>query len=815
MSINYAETYQTITNTHKTINAADFIDRLKSRKPTYELTPADWNEVVNFYVDIDDKRVHDEARLQDITDCVKDLIWDTFGSDIELSILTAHGKDKSSWHIHSNDIRGRKCDWKQYIIQMNKLIKTEHAILDLPLFDESVYSPNRYMRCFGTAKNGARPFVLLEGSIENTIITLEKPGARIVAQLEKPEPKKASPVSIRAQTTNELTAYANTLMYWIDNGVFTKHAEEYSTWLAMGFAIRGTFGECGIEAWHKFSALSKKYDALSCSDKWDEIMRGDVKSTFGSIVHWAKQGDSAIFANGMDILKPRPEYAVKIQQKYRTIDSLIFDSINERAFRDMVYDLNNTYLLHVNGMIYLYYEQEWIRFDIAKPYQLRHLIIEIFNAYIEHAYSIVSKLECQAAVDGDKDKKKELRSQLDKLQRIKTAAYVKNIAGLVIDKLMTMHFRGIHFDVGKEQAYNVHFRNGVFDLKTQSFRMRTEKDYITQWLEYDYIDETDIPSDILEFPEEFFRKLHKEDDHREFCIAYNAYCITGDTTKQIFKMNQGKASNGKSTEFAVMKECFPIYVSKMDNRILQQGFEKRHKYLDCLTRDPIRLIYMEELPSKNLDVEFIKDFVDGRELDVEVMHGTKSTIICNAKLATCSQHDPKMDVDAGILRRGCIQRYTSTFVEGIEDNWGKREFAKVFGFETIFDDDRYKLAMFHTLRKRIGKMSIPQESKEEFKAAVEESDEIRQMLCGMFDFTNDEEDRISKAEVMERLGNPSKLIEGEYMMKLKLLCTYKSQSETCYKGKKVKGRFFGIRRKVSEDDMEENEAHMVSLQDSL
>lgn len=784
------------------------LGRMEQGLSTYEYTGSKTN-TTNLYFDYDlnVEKPMSAAEIYETEDTVlaaaKNMIENVYIIDADIAMATCHRSTikgfKFSMRLFVPNIRDRKDKQEEVAVKLNKKLES----VGLAHFDLGVYGENRKMRCIGTSKPDENAPLILSGGCRliDTLITRVSPTAHTPEW--KDEPKKAAPVAAKVQALNELGAYAHTLMYWLDNGVFTKAAQDYSTWLAMGFAIRGTFAECGIELWHKFSALSNKYDASTCSDKWDEIMRGEPKSTFGSIIHWAKQGDSAIFAKGMDILKPKPEYAVKIQQKYRTIDSLVFDSINELAFRDMVYDLNQTYLLHVNDMIYLYYEQEWIRFEITKPYQLRHLIIEIFNSYIEHAYHIVSKLEAQAAVDGDKDKKKELRGQLDKLQRIKTAAYVKNITGLVIDKLMTKHFKGINFDVGKEQAYNVHFRNGVFDLKTQTFRMRTEQDYITQWLDYDYVDESDIPADILEFPEEFFRKLHKDDEHREFCIAYNAYCITGDTTKQIFKMNQGKASNGKSTEFAVMEACFPAYVVKMDNRILQQGFEKRHKYLDCLTRDPIRLIYMEELPSKNLDVEFIKDFVDGRKLDVEVMHGTKSTIICNAKLATCSQHDPKMDVDAGILRRGCIQRYTSTFVEGIEDNWAKREFAKVFGFETIFDDDRYKLAMFHTLRKRIGKMSIPQESKEEFKAAVEESDEIRQMLCGMFDFTNDEEHRISKAEMMELLGNPSKMIEGEYMMKLKLLCTYKSQSETCYKGKKVKGRFFGIRRKVSEEDMEE------------
>lgn len=805
--IAYSHQYNTTTGQHKTISADKFIERLTNGEPTYEQTGGA-NNITNIYLDYD--RTVDEPmtaeEIQDNEDTVLMIVKKVFEKrfimfEPEFTLATCHRMTKKgfkfSMRLFNSSVRDRKDKLKIFAEMLNKELEPH----GLAYFDTGVYQNNRYMRCINTSKPDENaPLKLVFGNIEDTIITLAHPNAHIPQWQEEPA-KKAQTVNATLQTIDEQNKTANAIQYWIEKKQFTtEFADGYHTWMNMGFAIHSVLGECGRTLWHKFSALSPKYDFDFCNDKWDkEIVNAHKKYTIGSIIKWAQtQGDKSTFMKGMEILKPKPEYAKKIQQKYQNINDLVFDSVNEREFRDMVYDINKDYLLHINGMLYLYFEQEWIRFEIGKPYQLRHLIIEIFYEYIRHAYFIVSRLEGEAAIEGDKDKKKELRDKLDKLERIKTATYVKNITSLVIDKLMMVKTKNINFDVGKEQAFNIHFRNGVYELDTQKFRMRTEQDYITKWLDYDYVDETEIPKDILDYPEDFFRKLHRDNTHREFCIAYNAYCITGDTTKQIFKWNQGKASNGKSTEFAVMNKCFPIYVQKMNNRVLEIEYDKRHKYLHELTVEPIRMIYMEELPSKHLDVEFIKDFVDGRELDVEVMHGTKAKIICNAKLAIASQHDPQMNVDAGIIRRGIIQRYTSTFMDDVEDDWQKYIFAKSEGLESIFNDDMYKLAMFHMLRKRIGKMAIPTELKKEFETTIEDTDEVRKMLKEQFEFTNDEKDAISRAQVMEILGNPNKQLEAMYMQKLKLLCTYKSQSETRYNTKKVKGRFFGIKIKEQE-----------------
>ena len=79
-----------------------------------------------------------------------------------------------------------------------------------------------------------------------------------------------------------------------------------------------------------------------------------------------------------------------------------------------------------------------------------------------------------------------------------------------------------------------------------------------------------------------------------------------------------------------------MYSRKLDNSTFDAGNQKRHKQFIHLIRHPIRFAYMEELSRKTLDVDTLKDFIDGDKLNVEIMFGTSETKNIQAKLISLS-----------------------------------------------------------------------------------------------------------------------------------------------------------------------------------
>ena len=172
-----------------------------------------------------------------------------------------------------------------------------------------------------------------------------------------------------------------------------------------------------------------------------------------------------------------------------------------------------------------------------------------------------------------------------------------------------------------------------------------------------------IDQDIINKVDSFYSKLQPNKQQKEFSLQWLAYNLTGETSKQKFKMNIGySASNGKSTEFKIHDLVFNIYSQKLDSKTFNLNNDKRHKQLIHLIKKPVRFSYCEELKTDKLDVDFIKDFVDGSNINVEIMYGTSESKNIQAKLTTCSNKDFNIDIDKGILRRGLVQYYESKFI---------------------------------------------------------------------------------------------------------------------------------------------------------
>jgi hypothetical protein len=262
--------------------------------------------------------------------------------------------------------------------------------------------------------------------------------------------------------------------------------------------------------------------------------------------------------------------------------------------------------------------------------------------------------------ENDKDKLKTIEEErkeiLKYVMKLKTMKFINEVVKQ-IQSILKQKIQYVEFDTSEVQYYNVHFKNG-----------------------------------------QFFEKLQPDENQRKFTLGFLAYCLSGDTSEQIFKINIGySASNGKSTELKIHDKVFPIYTTKLEKDTFMLGNTKRHKSISCCLKQPIRLAYIEELQQKKLDSEFLKDWVDGNKITNEVLYGYTESKKIQAKLMTCSNKDLKVDSDKGVLRRGKVQFYNSQFLDILEDDFMNHKYKKVNNFEKIFDEVEYKNAYFHLL----------------------------------------------------------------------------------------------------------------------
>jgi len=632
-----------------------------------------------------------------------------------------------------------------------------------------------------------------------------------------------SPISITEVYENEnISLNESDIYYKYLNCIGNKmcgRGDYHKTYIILQALKNENLNDEYVKYWiHKYAYHNSKKYIYAIKNYEDKIiftpLNEPIRASVKTLKTYAKTCNPELYSKYFKDdyeFRIKNDHKINIETKDFSGFLNLFDKIqSEKGLKDLYFYYKKERVIYKKGnqdkndIIYLFYNDEWNKMT-NKGRMVKNDMEEFFVIVFKVVFDYINEFK-KVYIKNEEEitevkKKEKILFELNK-KTLKSSMLQQIYEGL-LNNLSAVK-SNIEFDIGKNNYYNIHFKNGVYEIKNKKFRSRLESDYVTETLEYDYIPKENISKDIQNSVLDFFKKIQPNEEQRKFTLSYLAYCITGNTKEQVFKMNIGHtASNGKSTELSIHSKCFSIYTEKMDNRVLQMNFEKRHKFISNLVTKPIRLIYFEEMPKgKKLDVEFIKDIVDGDKIDCEVLFGTKDKINIQSKLMSVSNHDFECDTDEGIIRRGRVQKYLSRFV-GEDDYYLLNDdlyiYKKDKDYNDKFDDDKYKNAYFHLLLEYIDEVYIPKENKDEFKKTAEEGDIILNNLLDEFVITKLQTDITTKEEICVVLG-----IGGggfaDYKGKLQNKgCLWDSQKKKNYNDKWVSGIFTGVRRKTQKE----------------
>ena len=399
--------------------------------------------------------------------------------------------------------------------------------------------------------------------------------------------------------------------------------------------------------------------------------------------------------------------------------------------------LGNGYYYNINN-IWEEIESSFILNLISE--KLRSIIKFEFNRYLKKRKT--------------KAKKKIITHFKKLLEKVETAKFLENIYKLAKSELL-----GKDFNKNLDNCKHIiSFKNGIYDIKTKTFRKRVKEDYITCCLDYDYVKDYSnrAREDILKI----FSNISNDDKElTEFNLDWLGYCLTGETAEQKFLMIIGdKASNGKSTMMKIFKSVFPIYYYKAKSNLFELTNNKRHKTLAKMKESPVRLLCIEELSKKKQDIDTIKEIVDGEDIENEILFATMQQLPINYKIIIISNKDSVFDPDNGIIRRGLKEEVVNRFIS-------KEEYDKIKNKKGIYikdkylltkfkEDNNYRIALCHILIERASKyyekgLYIPDKIADNFKELAEENDNMLAFLNKYFIISEDDDKRIYKKDFLD------------------------------------------------------------------
>ena len=421
-------------------------------------------------------------------------------------------------------------------------------------------------------------------------------------------------------------------------------------------------------------------------------------------------------------------------------------------------------------------------------------------------------LEVKTDAELDQSDKDEALNELKKVikqvntatKNIETTTFIKNILEQIISRSILSKE-----EQEKLQRLDNHlnFRNGKLDLKTMQFSERSEADFVTEYLNYDFQIKPNkvVKSEVVEV----LKKIcNSDDDDFDFITNFLAYCITSETKEQKYLNVVGpSASNGKSTIIKLMEEALSIYIFKAKKDLFSEAYSKGHKYF-AQTKNK-RIVYIEELDKKKVDADLIKDVVDGNQINNEVLFATTEKIDINFKLMFLSNNLMNFDADSGIKRRLIHFEFRNKFVaqQDLEKERLNHKIGKVFALDNslvskFHNNDDYKNALIHILIKKakqyfdIG-LTIPDKYVEIAKEICEENDKFKNFFENHFEITNNDSDRLAKDELRDMYNTFSKcnFSASSIMTDIqRLQLNYNRGLRCMYNGVSLRGVIIGIKK---------------------
>lgn len=451
-----------------------------------------------------------------------------------------------------------------------------------------------------------------------------------------------------------------------------------------------------------------------------------------------------------------------------------FICIENGKFKDLYY-WNDDEKLWCSGLTAVAYARNIISKDIKN--EMEKFKMEYFRIN----KSILDKQKTQKEISIDEyeqelnNLKKKICKWEVKLNNLGNTTFLNNCINEISDMILLKQKEKVDgkkkkkttimLDTNDHLIHSINFENGLFELNklkmdedgnfnfTECFRERQRNDYVSKTLDWEF--NTNVDKKALEETRKIFEMIQPNKTQFDLQMLWLAYCLTGLTEEQKFKMNIGySASNGKSTEAYIHSNSFKLYSTDIHRKTFNENYEKQHKQFAPLIENPIRYVFIEELDRKDkLDIEQLKRFVDGQTQSIEKMYGTTISGNFQAKLNTTSNKDPNLNIDGGILRRGILQYYTTRFeldkkeYERLKKTNKNIHLADKKILKKYKEDETYKNAYFHLLLPYVIKyykdgLVIPDEVKNNFKDVVEEYDQLKSTLLNIYDITNDINDRV-------------------------------------------------------------------------
>ena len=409
-----------------------------------------------------------------------------------------------------------------------------------------------------------------------------------------------------------------------------ERASIFSDWMQIGWALYNISdgSEAGLGLWLDFSArCQEKFDEDTCVSTWEKMERRNM--TIGTLSYFAREDDPIAYGRFTD------EYTSEY------IKQTLLGSAGHNDLAQICFEKFGTEFVCssiVNNAWYQFEHNRWrkIQEGIYLRKKLSDDLVKLFNAKEREIFLKMG----QCSNEGEKGMyQNNLKALQKQISNLKNCTHKNNIM-----KEAKEVFYNEHFDkLLNKNAWLIGFRNGVYDLKTNTFRPGVPEDYLSKQMPMDYADFEEGNQSVKDIYD-FFEKIFPDKTLRDYFMTISSEAFVGGNFRKHVYFWSGEGDNGKSIMQLFFEKMFgPEYAIKLPTSLISgkrtQSSGASPEIIRC--GNGVRWAVLQEPDKKDvLNIGIFKelsgnDTIYGRDLfkgsedagEIELM--IKLVVICN------------------------------------------------------------------------------------------------------------------------------------------------------------------------------------------
>jgi len=564
-------------------------------------------------------------------------------------------------------------------------------------------------------------------------------------------------------------------------------AEDYDSWIKIGMILYNELKEEGRLIFHKFSQVcEEKYDEDETNKKYDSFSTNkEDKLTIGTLKFLAKEDNpekyDELYKSSNASIKSTFTMLEKDIAEYVISNVLKNDFVcTETKPAEFYYFNGNTWVLDTKNQKIL----KMIYDDLIKEYE--SLIITTTN----------------------EDEKEIIRNIIIKLKG--KLCFINSIIEWIAILTLNVNF----FEIVDENPDLLAFDNGIYEIKTKTFREGKREDYITKTTGYDFPSEKDKDYGHKEDIEKFLKQVFPDEEVRNFVIQTQAQALSGRKTEDLIYTHTGRGGNGKTILIEILKNVFGGYFLNIPVSMLTKANNKGHNDPDPYMGRWKGVRYgmaNEPKDGASFNDSLIKNIGSQESLEYRMLYSNKVlelhpqlklNIYCNNKLRFNAD-------DGGIGRRMCVVDYISKFAEEVD------EANNIYLIDSelshkVKDWKKDYMRLLLNLHQNNYKHNPPASVVKSSRMYIDENNDVLKFVNEFYEKTNNNNDFITLKDIKMEYQN-NKQYEQTKLKNLKESLE-KIFNTNFIEDKKIKGRKYRsvilgwkLKRELDDDDDDDDD----------